>query len=266
MIKKLFILFSLSVACIYTTQAQRFIPVEYSPVNTSVGASAFVYLGDLTPNQFGDISKAKAGVQVTSIVPVNEYLGVGVSFAMGSLDGDDSRYDGWRPKRSFSFKSNVTEVSLRAQWAFRGQSWEWPEDDRYTNDYKIRRYKILSPYVFAGIGYLSNRVTREMDGIDSVYFYGDIAWERYPQEAAKVYKSGMAVAPVGIGTYVTLAPAVRFYAEYSYHFLFNDHLDGFGTAVVSPKPDAFHTITVGLDFRLLKYNTRRKKEICFLGL
>jgi len=247
-------------------QAQWKMPREYSGVNTAVGASALVYLGDLTPNQFGDFAQANFGVQVSSMAPINNNLGIRGTFNTGTLDGADDRYDGWRPKRSFSFKSTVTEVSVSLQWEFMGQQWERAEDDIYTNSYKIKRYKVFSPYIFAGLGYLSNRVEREMDGIDTTYFYGDVAWTKFHDEQSKVYKSGMLVMPLGVGTHVLISPSIRMFAEYTYHALFNDHLDGFGTAVYSKKPDAYQSFTIGLDFRFLKYNALRKKQVCFWGI
>ena len=252
-------------ACLPAT-AQWKMPREYSGVNTAIGASALVYLGDLTPNQFGDFAQANAGIQVSTMAPINNNLGIRGTFNTGTLDGADDRYDGWRPKRSFSFKSTITEVSVSLQWEFMGQQWERAEDDIYTSSYKIKRYKVFSPYVFAGIGYLSNRVEREMDGIDTTYFYGDIAWTKFHDEQRKVYNSGMVVMPFGIGTHILISPSIRMFAEYTYHATFNDHLDGFGTAVYSKKPDAYQSFTLGLDFRFLKYNAVRRKQVCFLGI
>jgi hypothetical protein len=239
---------------------------EYGGVTASAGVSAMVYQGDLTPKQFGDWQQANLGVQGAMMVPVGRNLGIKGAVVYGTLDGDDKRYDGWRPLRSFSFKSTVTEVSLQLQWELAGQHWEWPDEDRYTSNFQQKKYKRVFPYVNIGIGYLNNAMTRNMDGIDSVYFKGDIAWENYAKEKNTVYKSTMAVMPVGVGVHVLLSHAVRLYAEYSYHMLFNDHLDGFGVAVVSNKPDAYQTFTIGLDFRFRKYSHRDKKQPCYLGL
>lgn len=239
---------------------------EYSGVTASLGGSAMVYQGDLTPKQFGDWQQANLGLQASAMIPVTRNLGIRVALQYGTLDGDDKRYEGWRRLRAFSFKSTATEVSLLLQWELSGQHWEWPEEDRYGANFQQRKYKRLFPYVFAGVGYLNNAVTRNMDGIDSVYFKGDVAWENYYLEKNTVYKSTMAVLPVGVGAHLFLSPSVRLYAEYSYHMLFNDHLDGFGMAVVSGKSDAYQTLTIGLDFRFLKHNARRKNEMCYLGL
>ncbi len=246
--------------------AQWKMPREYGGMNIAVGPSAMIYLGDLTPSRFGDFAQANAGVQAAIMAPINKNLSIRGTFITGNLDGDDDRYDDWRPKRSFAFKSTVTEVSAMVQWEFRGQQWERAENEIYTDNYKIKRYKILSPYVFAGVGYLNNKLEREMDGIDSVYFYGDRAWEKYNEEKNKVYKSGMLVMPVGIGTHVLISPSIRLFAEYTYHILFNDYLDGYATAVYSSKPDAYQSFTIGIDFRLLKHNALRKNQVCYWGL
>jgi hypothetical protein len=42
-----------------------------------------------------------------------------------------------------------------------------------------------------------------MDGIDSVYFKGDVAWDNYYMEKNTVYKSTMAVMPAGVGVHIT---------------------------------------------------------------
>ncbi len=239
---------------------------EYSSVNFSAGMSGMVYLGDLTPSVYGDLNTANIGLQLASRIPVTDKLAFRLNYHTGALNGDDARHDGWRSKRSFSFTSTVHEVSAMLQWEFAGNNWEYAEDDRYTRTYKVKKYKRFSPYFFAGIGYLQNNVKRDMSGIDSVFFVGDIAWENYYKEANTVYKTGMLVAPVGIGTHITLGNQARLYLEYCYHAIFNDHLDGFGVAVFSNKPDAYHRLTIGFDFRFYKYNTRDKKEICNLNL
>ncbi len=239
---------------------------EYSSVNFSAGLSGMVYLGDLTPSIYGDVGNANIGLQISSRIPLNEKLALRGNYVTGSLNGDDERHEGWRRRRSFSFTSTVHEVSAILQWEFAGNSWEYNEDDRYTRNYKVKKYKPISPYFFAGIGYLQNNVTRDLQGIDSVYFAGDIAWENYYKEANTVYKSGMLVAPIGIGAHITLGNQARMYVEYCYHAIFNDNLDGFSVAVFSNKPDAFHRLTIGLDFRFYKYSTRDRKTICHLGL
>ncbi|OSZ78048.1 hypothetical protein CAP35_07205 [Chitinophagaceae bacterium IBVUCB1] len=261
LIKNLLLIIGISITVNATAQRS-----EYSNVNFSAGLCGLVYLGDLTPSLYGDLNHANAGLQVAARIPLNRHLSLRGNYLTGSLNGDDDRHDGWRMKRSFGFTSNIHQVAAMLQWEFAGNSWEYDEDDRYTRSYKVKKYKILSPYFFAGLGYLQNNVTRDLQGIDSVFFIGDIAWENYYKEANTVYKSGMLVAPVGIGTHITLGSQVRLYVEYCYHAIFNDNLDGFGVAVFSAKPDAFHNLTFGLDFRFNRYGTRDRKEICNLNL
>ena len=263
MIKKLLYIVAVNSLIFSNVLAQK---SEYGGVTASGGVSAMVYQGDLTPKQFGDWKQANLGVQGAIMIPVSRNLGIKGAAVYGTLDGDDKRYDGWRPLRSFSFKSTVTEVSLELQLELAGQHWEWPDEDRYTSNFQQKKYKRVFPYAYVGIGYLNNALTRNMDGIDSVYFKGDIAWDNYGKEKNTVYKSTMAVMPVGAGVHVLLTPVVRMYAEYCYNMLFNDHLDGFGVAVVSNKSDAYQTFTVGLDFRFRKYSHRDKKQPCYLGL
>ncbi|MBS1771718.1 MAG: hypothetical protein JST82_02570 [Bacteroidetes bacterium] len=239
---------------------------DYSGVNAAIGASALVYLGDLTPKQFGDLNYASPGVQASIMVPVTKVLGARFYGNAGSLNGDDKRYDGWRKRRSFSFSSNVVELGVMAQFELSGQRWEWPEEDRYRSNFNRKKYKAVSPYIMVGIGYLHNSVKRDMTGIDSNFFEGDIAWVNYYKEQNTFYKMDMMVVPLGAGVHILMGPSVRLYAEYCYHMVFNDNLDGFGVAVASSKADAYQSFTLGLDFRFLRYNAERKKEKCYLGL
>lgn len=261
-IKKILFLFLLCAAQIWQAYAQS---SDFSKVNGAVGICALVYQGDLTPNRFGDLQQANVGWQLSAYIPVSANIGVKGSFLYGRLDADDKRYDDWRPKRGFSFSSTITEISLVAQWELNGNSWEKASNGWYVQGGSL--YKRIFPYIFAGIGYTNNNLSRgEMNGIDSVYFKGDVAWENYYAEKNTVYQSGMAVVPVGIGTHILLSPSLRLYVEYGYRILFNDYLDGYAKAVVSKKADAYQSLSFGFDFRFLKYHRERRSEICNLGL
>jgi hypothetical protein len=199
-IKKILYIASINSLMFSNALAQK---SEYGGVTASAGLSAMVYQGDLTPKQFGDWKQANIGVQGAIMVPLSKNLGIKGSTVYGTLDGDDSRYDGWRALRKFSFKSTVTEVSLQLQWELAGQHWEWPDEDRYTSNFQQKKFKRVFPYAYLGIGYLNNALTRNMDGIDSVYFKGDVAWDNYYMEKNTVYKSTMAVMPAGVGVHIT---------------------------------------------------------------
>lgn len=235
----------------YALQALSQDSTAYGRANTSIGGGALIYLGDLTPSQFGDMRTAKLGVQISHKIPVTRQLALRGSMLIGSLSGDDKLYDGWREKRSFSFNSSLTEVAVAVQWELLGNSWDLL-DNKTDKKRPTIYYKRFSPYIYTGIGCINNNVTKNMTGIDSVYFAGDVAWVNYHKEQTTSYKTAMLVVPIGVGMHVFLTPGIRLYVEYCYHKLFNDHLDGFGVAVASVKPDAFQSLTLGLDFRFLK--------------
>ena len=60
--------------------------------------------------------------------------------------------------------------------------------------------------------------------------------------------------PVGAGIRYNLSPRIALTAEGSYRLVFTDYLDGFSVAANPKQNDHYHTMNVGVVYRLGKKN------------
>lgn len=98
------------------------------------------YQGDLAPVAFNPVETHLA-TGVFAKYNFNKYFSVKASYYNGRISGDDSHYDqAFRQKRNLHFRSDIHEFSLFGEMNITG--------------FQPHRHKnLLSPYVFAGIGF-----------------------------------------------------------------------------------------------------------------
>jgi hypothetical protein len=77
---------------------------------------AFIYQGDLTPNDYGAFNTMKPGFAISATRNLNALYAIRFQLLRGALKGDDSKYENpdWRQQRNFKFKTPVTELSLQS--------------------------------------------------------------------------------------------------------------------------------------------------------
>src|SRR5829696_8537334 len=63
-----------------------------------VHAGAFIYQGDLTPNELGAFNTMKPGFCISATRNINSVYGLRFQFMRGNLKADDAKYDvpAWR--------------------------------------------------------------------------------------------------------------------------------------------------------------------------
>jgi len=209
-------------------------------IGASVGT--FVYQGDLTPSRFGSFKTQRPGIGIHAAKILSSSLSARINFAIGSLHGDDGKYDKpeFRQQRNFNFSSPLIEVSGLIAW------------NPLRKNYKD---KGLSPYLFGGAGVSFLDIRRDWSNFNAVYFgeSSDLPG-RLSTDANHSTPSFIPVIPVGAGIRYNLSPRIALTAEGSYRFVFTDYLDGFSVAANPKQNDHYHTMNVGAVYRLGKKN------------
>lgn len=205
-----------------------------------MGLSSFVYQGDLTPMRLGAFNTQRVGVNFFASKLLSPSFAGRLNLAIGGLRGDDATYSTpeYRKQRAFRFRSPVTELSVQAVWNPLARNY----DDRG-----------FSPYLFAGAGLAMVHVKRDYSDYNPEYFdpVSDVS-ARLAVDAAHKTPRVLPVAPVGVGFRYNFNARWAVNAESAYRLTGSDYLDGFSEAANPARNDHFHTITVGVIYRIGK--------------
>jgi hypothetical protein len=207
-----------------------------------ISGGTFIYQGDLTPSSIGSYKTLKPAINLFASRLFNQSFSVRVNVALGSLKGDDAKYESpeYRQQRNFNFRTPVVELSGLAEWNVLGKN------------YATRG---LAPYVFAGIGYSFLKIRRDWSNLNADYFGAESdLMTNLPADAQHSLPKGLLVFPVGIGARYYLSDKIGISAETSYRFTSTDYLDGFSRAANPSKNDYYHSHTIGVVYRLGKKN------------
>lgn len=209
-----------------------------------VGAGMFVYEGDLTPEKAGAFKTPGFAINLFYNRLLSRSFSLRTNLAHGKLWADEANYDepAWRKQRSFSFTARNTEISELLVWNILG------------NNYGER--KILSPYVFGGVGLSSLRITRDWRHMNYDYFASDSAMlTGLAVDSVHSLPGTIAVIPVGVGVRYSISNKLSVMAEASYRFTFTDYIDGFSQASNPNKNDYYSNFSVGLIYTFGKYTS-----------
>lgn len=207
------------------------------------GPALFIYQGDLSPAMAGSYRTAGPGFAIWGSKIINSHFSLRANFTHGSLMADDAKYSSpeWRRQRNFRFKSPVTELSALAVYNIAGSNGN-------------NEYRMLSPYVFGGIGYSFLRVSRDYSEFNTTYF-GAESWvvEGLADDINHSTPGGLLVMPVGIGVRYPLNANFSIAAESTYRISFTDYLDGFSKSAGPTKNDHFHSHLLSLIYTFKNY-------------
>jgi hypothetical protein len=206
---------------------------------------AFIYQGDLTPNDFGAFNTMKPGFGIFASRTLNSALAFRLQLLRGKLKGDDSKYENpeWRQQRNFKFKSPVTEFSGLFIWNLLGLK---PNEAGIIN---------FTPYVFGGVGYSFLNIKRDWSQFNSSHFASEPAvLDGLIADADHKLPTGIFEFPVGIGVRYGINSKLSFTIEGTYRLTNTDYLDGFSQAANPDMNDHFHTMMVGLMYSFGKHN------------
>lgn len=187
-----------------------------------IGASN--YMGDLVETDIFTLDETNLAFGFLIKYSLNETLGLRLGLMTGQLTGDDLNADETQRKvRGFSFENRITELSLLGQWEPLG-----------ANRYKGGAFnRILSPYVFAGVGLGFSNPTTDFNGRTSM---------RITEDRNADVQKALFTTPFGIGLRYDLSQKWNIGLEMGLRPVFNDYLDGVS---VSGNPDDNDWFTFG---------------------
>lgn len=210
-----------------------------------IHAGAFIYQGDLTPNDLGAFNSMKPGFGISVSRNINSLYAVRFQLMRGSLKGDDAKYEepAWRQQRNFNFKTPLTELSLHV---LRNITGLLPNEAGIIN---------FSPYIFAGLNYSLLKIKRDWSRFNYSHFAGESGVVNgLTEDINHKIPKGIFSIPVGFGVRYGITEKLSFSLEGTYRILDTDYLDGFSQAANPDESDHYHTITVGLIYSFGKRN------------
>lgn len=205
------------------------------------GASAFVYMGDLTTHRLGSIETIRPGALAFVNYNLTSRWVLQAGLAAGSIKGDDAECanPAFRRERNFAFSSSVRELSLKAQY-------------NLFNSYKVES-TTLSPYISGGIAVDFFNVK-----IDYSRLTTKLATEE-PQIVAGLQADilngtpkKLFSIPITLGVRKSWSEKWDVFTEANYRLGFSDYIDGFSQSVASKTKDQFYSVNIGLIYKFQK--------------
>lgn len=202
------------------------------------GGSAFVYLGDLTPNRIGGVETVKPGGLVFLNYKLLPRWTIQAGFSIGSLKGDDREYakPTVRRERNFYFTSSLKEVSLKAQFNLFNES---------TVDATT-----LSPYISSGVA---------LDFLNIKKDYSELTTKLINDEPSILVglqadslhgnPDKIVTIPITLGLRKSFSESWDVFTEATYRFSSTDYIDGFSKSVYGKANDHFYSINLGLVYK-----------------
>ncbi|MEM9930464.1 MAG: DUF6089 family protein, partial [Bacteroidota bacterium] len=218
-----------------------------------VGAGLSLFQGDLVDSRMGDLSQGNLTGGFLVRYHLNQNIALRGNILLGALEGDDRVGNDDRPdlvSRGFSFNSTFYETSLMLEFDILGGLRNFNPDKGHNPDkYKNGFRRLVSPYLFAGIG---------AKFLDLETEYGtrlntpDVVTDRREQIA---YGNSGLVVPFGGGIKVDLSRNIALGAEVGWRAGFTDYWDGVSQSGEPDNDDWFVTGLVNLSVRLGETDT-----------
>lgn len=202
------------------------------------GLAGFVYQGDLTPNPAGSFRTTRPGLVLSGAKILSSSFQLRANVSIGGLKGDETKYQNpeYRKFRAFTFHTPVFEISPQLLWN--------PFRKNYAD-------KGFAPYFLGGIGLSFFNIKRDWSGFDAEYFGdgSDIPARLALDEQDEPPKTKI-VVPVGAGLRYNFSGRLAINVEEIYRFPFTDYLDGFSNAANPERKDHYHSMMIGLIYRI----------------
>jgi hypothetical protein len=219
---------------------------QFQSKNLEIGAGvgAYIYQGDLTPNRIGSFKTMKPGLHLFANKIASSHLSYRLNLAISKLKGDESKYSNpaYRKQRNFKFKSQLIELSGLAVWDIRG------------NDF-YRDKGRFSPYVFTGAGLSFLNIKPDWSNFNAEFFNSESeVMTGLNTDSQKKLPKVLPFIPVGTGLRYEISSRFAVNVEATYRFIFTDYLDGFSYAANPQKDDHYHSVTIGLVYKLANKN------------
>lgn len=206
----------------------------YNGMSVGLSMGAYVYQGDLTPQQLGSFKTLSPGISLFVKKPVNRFLSARLNMSFTKLRGDESKYaiPEFRKQRNFLFSSPLKEFSAQLAWDILGRNYD-PRG--------------IMPYLFSGAGISFLKIRKDYSRMNAAFFGegSDVANGLAMDNAHGVPRRLLSI-PVGIGAEYPISGRFLLYLESAYRFVFSDYLDGFSRSANPKKQDHYHSTSAGL--------------------
>lgn len=218
--RRLVILLFIIVICLFHT-----IEIDAQELSVDLYGGVITYQGDLVDGlvDFAELQPAfGAGIKYLWF----KDIAVRGSVLVGKISGDDANSEKLA-SRGYSFESNITELSIAVEYHPLGQG-------RWSNRNEL--IKSISPYVFAGVGYMFGEPT--VTGLPSTSedLLNDI--------------TSRLVVPFGIGVQATFSEKYYVAFEGGTRYLTDDYLDGVSISGNPKANDWYPTVGLKIGFFL----------------
>lgn len=233
--KSIWIMILLAVLVASVTQAQF-----YNDMSVSLAVGAYVYQGDLTPEQLGSLRTLSPGINAYAKKPLNAFLSARFNIHIANLQGDDSKYSSpaYRKQRNFAFSTPLKEFSLQLAWDIRGLNY---------NDHGLR------PYIFSGAGISFLNIRKDYSRMNTAFFSENPAiFTGLAADNATRLPRRLLSIPVGVGLEYPVSNRISLNLESAYRFIFTDYLDGFSKSADPNRQDHYHSTSVGVIYKFGK--------------
>ncbi|MEO7311159.1 MAG: DUF6089 family protein [Chitinophagaceae bacterium] len=201
---------------------------------------ALIYQGDLSPKMAGSVKTARPMLGIYYNRILTNYWSFRANLTIGSLRGDDSRFDTpeYMRHRNFNFSTRLTELSVMGVYNI------------YGNNDNFRKF---STYLFAGAGLSFLMVKRDYSRLDTAYFSGSVKLANgLATDSAARLPGIIPVIPMGIGVKYAILPRISLVVEGMYRYTFTDYLDGFSYAANPKLKDSYYSVSIGAVFNFGK--------------
>jgi hypothetical protein len=230
------------VLCSYFSSVHAQINVPKHEIGFSAGM--FIYQGDLTPEAAGAFKTPGFAINLFYNRILSRSFSLRTNLAHGKLMADDGNYDkpAWRQQRNFRFAARITEISELLVWNILG------------NNYGDQ--KIISPYIFGGVGLSSLHITRDWSRLNYDYFANEPTLvDGLAADTMHTLPGTIPVLPIGGGVRYAISNKLSIMAEASYRFTFSDYIDGFSKASNPDKNDHYVNYSIGIIYTFGKKST-----------
>ena len=191
------------------------------------------YLGDLNKYSYPVANETRFGYDAFVRRNLSKVLGLRLNYAGGIIGGDDDNFEE-RENRGMSFTTRTDEISLVVDWEMTAK-----------NRYKEGVYKkIVTPYLFAGPGYVIYTPKTNYNEDSDVNSFFD------PRDLPSQTKTGVLTINTGGGIRADLNKNSSIGIELSLHPVFGDWLDGVSYSGSSEVNDWFVHYGISYVYRI----------------
>ena len=199
--------------------------IQAQELSVDLYGGVFAYQGDLVDG-IVDFSEIQPAYGASIKYLWFKDIAIRGSVLVGKITGDDANSDKLA-SRGYSFESNITELALSVEYHPLGQG-RW--------DRKNDLIKSISPYIYAGVGYMFGEAT--VIGLPSTSedLLNDI--------------TSRLVVPFGIGVQATFNEKYYLAFEGGTRYLTDDYLDGVSISGNPEANDWYLTVGIKVGFYL----------------